>query len=34
MLLLGGIRLTRQLRQLADVGGDAPRLVAGEQLGG
>ena len=23
----------QQLRQLGDVGGDAPRLVAGEQLG-
>jgi hypothetical protein len=24
----------QQLRQLGDVGGDAPSLVAGEQLGG
>jgi hypothetical protein len=26
-------RLARQIRQLGDVGGDAPGLVAGEQLG-
>jgi hypothetical protein len=27
-----GVRLQQQLRQLGDVGGDAPRLVAGEQM--
>jgi hypothetical protein len=27
-------RPAQQVRQLGDVGGDAPRLVAGEQLSG
>jgi hypothetical protein len=28
------LRPQHQLRQLGDVGGDAPRLVAGEEVGG
>ena len=28
------MRPLQQLRQLGDVGGDAPRLVAGEEVGG
>jgi hypothetical protein len=28
----GGVRLAQQLRQLGDVGGDAPGLVAGEEV--
>jgi hypothetical protein len=34
LLLLKARESSQEFRQLGDVGGDAPGLVAGEQLGG